>query len=191
MNFIIDCGLDISYLIKFPPRDTISLTNNIDQQLSSNVKSFDSFDLPSNNDMVIVSDNITTTGNNKSIIIIVVIIEIILIYAFIIHRIITIEATTILASSTATTSSLLLPTDERETKRRKIDPPIELLAGKGIRSHTQFLVELPEFSSIDWKSISFILITNHKQMLALPYITEYTDFKGKTYVAEPTVSFGR
>nr|CAG8442319.1 14828_t:CDS:10 [Entrophospora candida] len=162
MNFIIDCGLDISYLIKFPPRDTISLTNNIDQQLSSNVKSFDSFDLPSNNDMVIVSDNITTT-----------------------------ESTTILTSSTTATSSLLLSTDERETKRRKIDPPIELLAGKGIRSHAQFLVELPEFSSIDWKSISFILITNHKQMLALPYITEYTDFKGKIYVAEPTVSFGR
>ncbi|CAH1756053.1 8651_t:CDS:10 [Entrophospora sp. SA101] len=136
--------------------------NDNNQQLSSNVKSFDSFDLPSNNDMVIVSDNITTT-----------------------------ESTTILTSSTTATSSLLLSTDERETKRRKIDPPIELLAGKGIRSHAQFLVELPEFSSIDWKSISFILITNHKQMLALPYITEYTDFKGKIYVAEPTVSFGR
>ncbi|GBC43971.2 integrator complex subunit 9 [Rhizophagus irregularis DAOM 181602=DAOM 197198] len=52
-------------------------------------------------------------------------------------------------------------------------------------------LETPEFSSIDWNIIDFIFITNYNHMLALPYITEYTNFKGKIYATEPTVLFGR
>ena len=63
--------------------------------------------------------------------------------------------------------------------------------GSGVCRRGQFLVKTSEFSSIDWNSIDFIFITNYNHMLALPYITEYTDFKGKIYATEPTVLFGR
>ena len=51
--------------------------------------------------------------------------------------------------------------------------------------------ENTDFSIIDWNSIDFIFITNCNHMLASPYVTEYTDFKGKIYATEPTVLFGR
>ncbi len=40
-------------------------------------------------------------------------------------------------------------------------------SGSGVRRRSQFLVETPEFSSIDWKSVGFIFITNYNHMLAL------------------------
>ncbi|KAJ1676009.1 hypothetical protein EV182_000078 [Spiromyces aspiralis] len=39
---------------------------------------------------------------------------------------------------------------------------------------------------IDWGSVDFILIPNYEQMGLLPWITEYTDFRGDMYMTEPT-----
>ncbi|CAG8485414.1 403_t:CDS:10 [Diversispora eburnea] len=79
---------------------------------------------------------------------------------------------------------------QNEAKRIKLDPSIEPNGVNARRIRGQFLVEAPEFSGIDWSTIDFILITNYKQILALPYVTEYTDFRGKIYATEPTVIFG-
>ena len=39
--------------------------------------------------------------------------------------------------------------------------------------------------------IDIILISNFHCMLALPYITEYTNFSGVIYATEPTLHIGR
>lgn len=39
--------------------------------------------------------------------------------------------------------------------------------------------------------IDAILVSNHTTMLALPYLTEKTGFKGEVYATEPTITFGR
>ncbi|KAJ1972820.1 Integrator complex subunit 9 [Dimargaris xerosporica] len=44
---------------------------------------------------------------------------------------------------------------------------------------------------VDWAAVDFILISNHTQMLALPFITEYTDFSGQVYFTEAGLVFGR
>ena len=46
-------------------------------------------------------------------------------------------------------------------------------------------------NAIDWSLVDFILIPNYEQMELLPWITEYTDFKGDVFVTEPTRSYGR
>ena len=50
---------------------------------------------------------------------------------------------------------------------------------------------LPQLSLIDISSVDAIVITNFYNILALPYITEYTGFKGKIYATEPTIQMGR
>ena len=86
---------------------------------------------------------------------------------------------------------------EHDRKRHKLDHLIDSAgdgsggADCGVRLCGQFLVETPEFSSIDWNSIDFIFITNYNHMLTLPYVTEYIDLKGNIYTMEPTVLFGR
>ncbi|CAG8716200.1 12027_t:CDS:2, partial [Acaulospora morrowiae] len=126
MNFLIDCGLNTSELIKSSPRD--NLTSRAQTVLSE----IDGI----NDDME------------------------------------------------------LLLSGENEVKRAKLDTSVEPNGINGRRTRGQFLVETPEFSNVDWSTIDFILITNYRHMLALPYVTEYTDFKGKIYATEPTVIFG-
>lgn len=55
---------------------------------------------------------------------------------------------------------------------------------------------LPEFSPpqtkiVDFSNIDVILISNYQCMLALPFITEGTGFKGVVYCTEPTLQIGR
>jgi len=52
-------------------------------------------------------------------------------------------------------------------------------------------VVLPEPGVVDLADIDVILISNYHNMLSLPFITEYTAFKGKVYAAEPTLQIGR
>lgn len=52
-------------------------------------------------------------------------------------------------------------------------------------------VSRPEISMMDLSEVDAILISNYHHMLALPYITEYTDFKGEIYMTEPTFTMGR
>ncbi|XP_055376990.1 integrator complex subunit 9 [Condylostylus longicornis] len=59
-----------------------------------------------------------------------------------------------------------------------------------------FVDSAPEFSLpldrlIDFSEIDVILISNYLNMLALPYITEGTDFKGTVYATEPTLQIGQ
>ncbi|CAI2184904.1 1555_t:CDS:2, partial [Funneliformis geosporum] len=101
------------------------------------------------------------------------------------------------SSNDATPSNAPSENKEHDRKRRKLDHLIDSIgdgsgsSGSGVRRRGRFLVETPEFSSIDWNNIDFIFITNYNHMLALPYITEYTEFKGKIYATEPTVLFAR
>lgn len=59
-----------------------------------------------------------------------------------------------------------------------------------------FIDSAPEFLSpydkiIDFAEIDIILISNYLNMLALPYITEGTGFRGTIYATEPTLQIGR
>uniref|UniRef100_A0A131YKB0 Integrator complex subunit 9 n=2 Tax=Rhipicephalus TaxID=426455 RepID=A0A131YKB0_RHIAP len=50
---------------------------------------------------------------------------------------------------------------------------------------------LPETGLVDFADIDVILISNYQSMLALPYVTERTGFKGTVYMTEPTLLIGR
>lgn len=59
-----------------------------------------------------------------------------------------------------------------------------------------FIDSAPEFCPpmdklVDFSEIDVILISNYLNMLALPYITERTGFKGKVYATEPTRQIGQ
>lgn len=49
----------------------------------------------------------------------------------------------------------------------------------------------PNNKIIDFSEIDVILISNYMNMLALPYITEKTGFKGIIYATEPTLQIGK
>lgn len=44
---------------------------------------------------------------------------------------------------------------------------------------------------MDFSELDVILISNYQNMLALPYLTEGTDFKGVVYATEPTLQIAR
>lgn len=50
---------------------------------------------------------------------------------------------------------------------------------------------LPETGLVDFADVDVILISNYQSMLALPYVTERTGFKGTVYMTEPTLLIGR
>uniref|UniRef100_A0A2C9L1D1 Beta-Casp domain-containing protein n=1 Tax=Biomphalaria glabrata TaxID=6526 RepID=A0A2C9L1D1_BIOGL len=49
---------------------------------------------------------------------------------------------------------------------------------------------IPETGIVDLSTLDAILISSYSCMLALPYITEYTGFKGTIYMTEPTFYIG-
>ncbi|XP_038051929.1 integrator complex subunit 9-like [Patiria miniata] len=50
---------------------------------------------------------------------------------------------------------------------------------------------LPELGIVDFSTVDAILVSNYHCMLALPFITEYTGFKGRVYCTDPTQQTGR
>lgn len=58
-----------------------------------------------------------------------------------------------------------------------------------IDSAPEFLAPLDKI--VDFAEIDIILISNYLNMLALPYITEGTNFNGTVYATEPTLQIGR
>jgi integrator complex subunit 9 len=59
---------------------------------------------------------------------------------------------------------------------------------------TMFLLDssfLATTSIIDWDQIDVILISCYKDATALPYITEYTKFKGTILSTLPTIQFAQ
>lgn len=63
--------------------------------------------------------------------------------------------------------------------------------GANIYINSAVKLHPPQLDMIDVSSIDAIVITNFFNILALPYITEYTNFSGKIYATEPTVQIGR
>ena len=119
MNFLIDCGLDTSYFLEFPPRDIIG--SKAQQHASVSVE---------------VSSNTSDHSDHTS------------------------------SFNDAAPFNVTSENKEHDRKRRKLDHLIDSAgdgssggAGGGVRRRGQFLVEPPEFSSIDWNSIDFIFIT--------------------------------
>ncbi|XP_060605120.1 integrator complex subunit 9-like [Ruditapes philippinarum] len=49
----------------------------------------------------------------------------------------------------------------------------------------------PETRIVDLSQVDVILLSNSSCMLALPYITEYTGFKGSIYCTDPTLQIGK
>ena len=49
----------------------------------------------------------------------------------------------------------------------------------------------PESKLFPFSDIDAILISNYTCMLALPFITETSGFKGKVYATEPTLLLGK
>ncbi|KAG0220967.1 Integrator complex subunit 9 [Mortierella sp. GBA43] len=58
-------------------------------------------------------------------------------------------------------------------------------------STREYMFKLPDFSGVDLKSIDVVLISNYNHILALPYLTEFTEFQGRIFATEPTIEFGR
>lgn len=59
-----------------------------------------------------------------------------------------------------------------------------------------FVDSPPEFCPpldklIDFAQVDVILISNYLCMMALPFVTEGTGFKGRVYATEPTLQIGR
>ncbi|XP_057372605.1 integrator complex subunit 9-like [Daphnia carinata] len=72
----------------------------------------------------------------------------------------------------------LLDGELKECENRVlVDGPIEILP--------------PQSDIFDISNVDTILLSNHACMLALPFITEETGFKGRVYATEPTLQIGR
>ncbi|KPJ00365.1 Integrator complex subunit 9 [Papilio xuthus] len=59
-----------------------------------------------------------------------------------------------------------------------------------------FVDSIPEFCPpldkvVDFSQLDVVLISNYTCMMALPFITEDTGFKGQVYATEPTLQIGR
>ncbi|KAL6073089.1 Integrator complex subunit 9 [Balamuthia mandrillaris] len=69
--------------------------------------------------------------------------------------------------------------------------PLQTIGGNIFIEDSPLRVQLPQLELLDMSSVDAILISNARNMLALPFITEYTSFRGKVYATEPTVQIGR
>lgn len=58
-----------------------------------------------------------------------------------------------------------------------------------VNSAPEFMIPLTKL--VDFADIDVILVSNYMTMLALPFITENTGFKGVVYMTEPTLHIGK
>ena len=56
---------------------------------------------------------------------------------------------------------------------------------------SQFSVCFCQFGLVDMSQIDAIILSSFTTMLALPYITHFTNFRGKIFATEPTLQIGR
>jgi len=49
----------------------------------------------------------------------------------------------------------------------------------------------PQFAMLDCSTIDYVLISNHFNILGLPYLTQTHGFRGKVLATEPTIAVGR
>ncbi|KAG0256137.1 Integrator complex subunit 9 [Actinomortierella ambigua] len=70
--------------------------------------------------------------------------------------------------------------------------PLDIENSSATASNSEeYLFKPPDFTGIDLKAIDVVLISNYHHILALPYLTEYTEFQGRIFATEPTIEFGR
>lgn len=80
------------------------------------------------------------------------------------------------------------PKDNRDAAKLK-----EVLRECGGRVFVDSIPEFstPQFGMVDMSEIDAIFISNYHNMVALPFVTEYSHFRGKVYATEPTLQAGR
>lgn len=76
--------------------------------------------------------------------------------------------------------------NEKHTKGYTYNLKTDLPVIKQFHSFCLFQFGMTTLSEVD-----AILLSNHNTMLALPYVTEYSGFKGTVYCTEPTQQIGR
>ncbi|KAF9339687.1 Integrator complex subunit 9 [Linnemannia elongata] len=89
------------------------------------------------------------------------------------------------SATTGTTSSGSTSTANGTIQAASSNAPSKSMATR------EYMFKLPDFSGVDLKAIDVVLISNYNHILALPYLTEYTDFQGRIFATEPTIEFGR
>nr|KAG5714850.1 hypothetical protein BaRGS_000338 [Batillaria attramentaria] len=62
------------------------------------------------------------------------------------------------------------------------------LTAKGLKDAIR---QASQFGVVDMSQVDVVLVSNFTTMLALPYLTQYTNFHGKVYATEPTLQIGR
>ncbi|KAG0283565.1 Integrator complex subunit 9 [Linnemannia gamsii] len=92
--------------------------------------------------------------------------------------------------SSKTPSSTTGITSSASTSAADSTTPIANATSKSM-STREYMFKLPDFSGVDLKAIDVVVISNYNHILALPYLTEYTDFQGRIFATEPTIEFGR
>eukprot|EP01080_Neovahlkampfia_damariscottae_P001710 gene1710-479_t len=117
--------------------------------------------------------------------------------------IINFKNTNILVDCSLNVNSLLSQTNSKNeiktNKKRKIDQlqeteekkiSIITKSEKEYLNVQQIKLDIPSIVSFDMSSVDLILISNFKNILCLPFITEKTKFKGKILSTEPTIKIG-
>ena len=65
------------------------------------------------------------------------------------------------------------------------------LAGKICINASVIMLHVLQIDAVNLASLDAIIISNFLSMLALPFITENTGFKGTIYATDPTIQTGR
>lgn len=80
-------------------------------------------------------------------------------------------------------------TEINQSKKRKYEKEQITVENSFIKTNN-IKLDCPSFDLFDISSVDIILISNHFNILGLPYITEDKRFKGKILATEPTISIG-
>ena len=80
---------------------------------------------------------------------------------------------------------------EQSTLQVVIDCPAELSAILHPSFDTRLALATSLFSSVAWSTIDAILVSSPAGAMALPLITEYTEFSGRVYCTEPVLYFAQ
>jgi integrator complex subunit 9 len=66
-----------------------------------------------------------------------------------------------------------------------LDCGLELCTSNGVH------YKLPAFNGVDLSAVDVLLVSNYFNITALPFLTEYMNFKGRIYATLPSVQFGK
>jgi len=72
-----------------------------------------------------------------------------------------------------------------------LDCPLDLSTLLNQRPGQKLVFSTPALQAVDWEKVDAIVLSNYMHCLALPFVTEYTRFRGKVYATEPTLQLSR